>query len=251
MPYEATCPKGHRLQVTEAHFGERVMCPTCGEPFVVPDASSKIPGSGSLPQSSGKAGLDYRRWKASFEAFSGLARPSLLAGRPMVAVGLLLVLLARGCDSVSRRGVDRADMKAKVAREQFDDEWQKTRLDLEEKLAALEDNKDSRSQDFKAIADLKTQLSDVAGRQAKARKLAESGTWRALDANTRAAKASQQIDGYWREIFFVFASMVLATGLLMVSWSAEGAERWISLVLLAIITNSVFIGGTAWIPMGH
>ena len=49
----------------------------------------------------------------------------------------------------------------------------------------------------------------------------------------------------------IFASIVLASGLLVVGWNADGAERWISLVMLAIITFSVYIGGLAWGPWGH
>ena len=37
MPFETTCPKGHRLQVSDSHLGQRIQCPACNESFVVND----------------------------------------------------------------------------------------------------------------------------------------------------------------------------------------------------------------------
>ncbi len=48
----------------------------------------------------------------------------------------------------------------------------------------------------------------------------------------------------------IFAGLpTLASSLLIVSWSAAGAERLICLVMLAIMTFSVYVGGMAWVPM--
>lgn len=247
MSYECTCPKGHRLQVADAHVGERVSCPTCGESFVVPSASGKGQGSGGVP-SPAKNGSEGRGWKPAIENGARWSFASLVAGRPMVAIGLMLVLFARGCDAVGRRGVERAEMKARAARDLFDEEWQGRRISLEDDIATLEEKKDPKA-DQKRVAELKTQLGEMPGRQAKERRSLESKEWRALDISARQAKVSHQINGYWREMFFVFATIVLATGLLVVSWSAEGAERWITLIMLAIVTVSVYIGGVAWIPL--
>ena len=51
---------------------------------------------------------------------------------------------------------------------------------------------------------------------------------------------------YWREWVFVLSAIVLTIGLLAVSAIAEGAERLVCLIMLAIITFSIFIGGVAW-----
>ena len=113
MPYETTCPKGHRLQVSDAHLGQRIQCPACNESFVVPDGSrSQPPAPRSKPT----------RWKASPDLAADLGRLCLLAGRPMVAIGLILVLLSKGCDTISQRGVERAGAVAAKAVKQFEDE---------------------------------------------------------------------------------------------------------------------------------
>ena len=125
MPYETTCPKGHRLQVSDAHLGQRIQCPACNESFVVPDGSR--PQSPAPPSRPG-------RWKVSSDLASDLGRLSLLAGRPMVAIGLVLVLLSKGCDSISQRGVDRADAIAKRAVEKFEDGVKTKELDIQREI---------------------------------------------------------------------------------------------------------------------
>ena len=103
----------------------------------------------------------------------------------------------------------------------------------------------------KTIDELKKKKADLAAAIAKERKAKEVGEWRELEIAAHTAKTSYKVNGYWREMFFVFASIVLSSGLLIVSWGAEGAERWITLMMLAIITFSLFIGGLAWLPVAR
>lgn len=259
MPYEAICPKGHRLQVTDSHFNERVTCPTCGEPFVVPDLVKQLPSgsqaggsqAGGSSSSTPKSTARSSQWKTPLGKVPDMALLPLLAGRPMVAIGLVLVLFARGCDGISQRGVDRLEAKVEAAKEQFTDACETQQFDLKARIAALEDSKDRKPDEQKMLADLKVQLGELTARQAKERKLKESGEWRNLEVAARAAKSSHKLNGYWRELFFVFAAIVLTLGLLVVSWKAEGAERWVTLIMLAIITASIFVGGAAWGPLGR
>ena len=80
----------------------------------------------------------------------------------------------------------------------------------------------------------------------KAQKNLEAGAWRKLGIAARDAAANNQMNAYWREIFFVFATLILAVGLLAVSWTAQGAERWVCLIMLTILTFSIYIVGMAW-----
>ncbi len=237
MPYETTCPKGHRLQVSDAHLGQRIQCPACNESFIVPD--------GSKPEAAAKAG-SAGTWKPSFNVVSELNRLSLWLGRPMVAVGLILVLLSKGCDTVGKRGVDRAEAFVQKATDQFNDDWKLQQIELQNQIDDLKGRGDLKGDDQKKVDDLNRRLGELTAREAKERKVKESGEWRTLDVSARAGKTSYKINGYWRELFFVFASVVLSLGLLIVSWGAEGAERWVTLMMLVIITFSLFIGGAAW-----
>ncbi len=242
MPYETTCPKGHRLQVSDAHLGQRIQCPACNESFVVPDGSRpQSPAPPSRPE----------RWRISSDLTSDLGRFSLLAGRPMVAIGLVLVLLSKGCDSISQRGVDRADAIAKKAVEQFDDAVKTKELEIQREIDEITARGEVKPDEQKKIDDLNKRRTDLATSAAKDRKAKEAGEWRELEIAARTAGMNHKINGYWRELFFVFAAIVLSLGLLVVSWGAEGAERWITLMMLAIITFSLFVGGLAWVAIPH
>jgi len=242
MPYETTCPKGHRLQVSDAHLGQRIQCPACNESFIVPD--------GSRHQSSSPPGKP-ERWKIPSDLASDLGRVSLLAGRPMVAIGLVLVLLSKGCDSISQRGVDRAEAIAHRATEQFDDDVKDKELAIQREIDEIAARGEVKSDDQTKIDDLKKRKTDVSALSAKDRKAKQGGEWRELESAARTAATNHKINGYWRELFFVFAAIVLSLGLLVVSWGAEGAERWITLTMLAIITFSLFVGGLAWTAIPH
>ena len=52
--------------------------------------------------------------------------------------------------------------------------------------------------------------------------------------------------GYWRQIGFLFGTMTLAVGLLFVTPTTEGPERWICLVMLTVILYSVYASNSVW-----
>ena len=157
----------------------------------------------------------------------------------------------RGCDALGKRGADSAEAKAKLARAKFEDDWGRKRNDLQAKINKLEKSKDPKPSDAETLTDYRKQLADLANNQAEAKNTLEAGTWADLDSAAHTAGATNQINGWWREVFFVFASVVLSLGLLIVGWNADGPERWVSLIMLAIITFSLYIGGTAWMPLGR
>jgi hypothetical protein len=176
--------------------------------------------------------------------FSPVAR---VAGRPMLAAGLVLVLLARGCDLLAKRGVDSITAQARVAQAQFDDPWTKQVTETESRIAALEEKENPTPADTKEIQDARTSLRDVEKARQKALRNFHATTLREVTVAARDAESAYLIGAYWREMLFVFGAIVLALGLLMVSWVAEGAERWVSLTMLAIITVSLFLGSAVWV----
>jgi hypothetical protein len=164
----------------------------------------------------------------------------------MVAIGLVLVLLSKGCDSVSQRSVDRAEAIAHRAVEQFDDDVKAKESAVQREVDEIIGRGELKLDDKKKIEDLNKRKAEIATASAKDRNARLAGDWRELEFAARVAVTNHKINGYWRELFFVFAAIVLAIGLLIVSWGAEGAERWITLMMLAIITFSLFVGGLAW-----
>ena len=236
MPYETTCPKGHRLQVSDSHLGQRIQCPACNESFVVPD--------GSRPPVAGPAGQARSAGTSRPTRTSDLGRFSLLAGRPMVAVGLVLVLLSKGCDSISLHGVERAEAMAKKAVEQFDDDAKSKELDIQRQIDEIAARGEIKPDDQKKIDDLKKRGSRP-GRFLRQRSQGQRGgrvagignrrprgrppTTRSTAIGANCSSSSPRSCSRWD------------------SWSSvgarEGAERWVTLMMLAIITFSLFVGG--------
>jgi hypothetical protein len=122
-------------------------------------------------------------------------------------------------------------------------------MDFERRIAAIQDKEKPSPEDPQLLADLRKSLADLQTARQKAQKVFEEGTLRDANIAARDALANNGINAYWREIFFVFATLVLAAGLLAVSWTAQGAERWVCLIMLAIITFSVYVIGIAWTPL--
>jgi hypothetical protein len=259
MSVETSCPKGHRVQVLESHCGTQVSCPVCGETFVAPALHGgpppKIPPHRE-PAAAQPAAVNVQAAAAPAKRLgdmlpnaAALAPLLDMTGRPMVAVGLLLVLLARGCDNLGKRAVSRAEKKASVAQAQFEDVWEAKVTDLQRQMSELREKSSPSPEDAQKITDLQKSLSDLQKAHEKARKSFEEKTLRDLKIAARDAAADNEINGYWREMFFVFASLVLSCGLLALARTAQGAERVICLVMLTIIVFSIYIIGIAWVPL--
>jgi hypothetical protein len=61
------------------------------------------------------------------------------------------------------------------------------------------------------------------------------------------ASASNIAWGYWRECLFPVGAIILVGGLVALGMVGVGAERIVSMIMLSIITFSLFIGGAAWL----
>jgi|HubBroStandDraft_6_1064221.scaffolds.fasta_scaffold596600_2 hypothetical protein len=243
MPYETTCPKGHRLQVSDSHLGQRIQCPACNESFVVPD--------GSRPPAAPRRG-NSGRWTLS-PAASDLARLARWTGRPLVAFGLLMVLLSKGCDAINLHAAARASAAATAAVQQYDEDQQFKESALQNEIDGLRPRDDAKPEERRADdrkrEELRKQLHEYQVESAKDRRSKESGEWHDLRTAARLAKWTFAVNSYWHELFFLFSASVLVLGLLIVGWFAEGAERWMGLAMLAVIIYSLFAGGPGWMPL--
>lgn len=70
--------------------------------------------------------------------------------------------------------------------------------------------------------------------------------YEAKDATS--AAASYRMWSLGRELFFLFGAVLLVAGLLTNGIGGDGTEKWLCLVMLAIIVYSLFVSGAAWGP---
>lgn len=262
MPIETVCPNGHRLQVLPEQIGAKVRCPTCQTVFV---ASPKRAETSPADTASAKPAGDFRDEiprPASDSAVTGRpvsspgaeAWASMLAGRNRVlfgaqavlGLGLLLVLSARGCDALTARSVVAQQSELKLAESRFDDTWEVKKQTLDDQLQDLMAKDNLTAGDRTEMESIRQKQKKLTEDMAKQRKENMRTTWHTLQINARDAEADAQSADYWHQWTFLIGTILLAFGLLVVGFNGVGAERWICLVILAILMFSVYVGGTVW-----
>ncbi len=161
--------------------------------------------------------------------------------------GLMIVLFAKGSDSVSGRYVDRLGALETLSQSSFDDQWLVQREGFEQELVEISGRDPVEEGDAKRREEIHKELKEIANKRADALPAFERKS-RAQKRATRDAVANQQASRYWSGLAFVFGTLLLSCGLLVVGFTGSGSERIICLIMLAIITFSIFVGGIAWIP---
>ena len=171
-----------------------------------------------------------------------------LIGQPLILCGLCMVLLARGCDSIGNRYVARLEAKSQLAVTTFQDETQRQEQEIEvERRAVREDevlDEADRTRELRILSGKLEELTET--RQAEQREL-QQGAWARAAAAARNAQGTNTLWAFWRETVFVLGTVLFAVGLVAVGFSRTGPERWVCLVMLAIIVFSLYVGGIAWV----
>jgi hypothetical protein len=142
----------------------------------------------------------------------------------------------------------RAAALTQAAVEQFDDDAQAKKTALQNEIKSGASRDEVRPDERRKMDELRKQIAELDASQAKERNGKEAGEWHELRTTARNAKRTFAVNSYWHELFFIFAAVVLVLGLLIQSWCAEGAERWVGIVMLAIIVFGLFVGGSGWLP---
>ena len=266
MSYEVLCPNGHKLRVEAVHLGKKAKCSKCNVVFVVPQAPpdeaalqaaehelelsepveerAPMPGPSTFP---GPVSPSQSSRSSRSGSGAGLLGINMTVAQAMLLVGLVVVLVSRGCDSLGRRAVARAQVAAKMARNRFEDQWQERATKDGLQIEELQNKKDPTAEDTKLLASLRSALDKSRAENEKQRTKLERSEWRDLDIAARDADANNTMMGYWREVLFVLGTVVLTIGLVAVGAQGDTAQRWICLLMLAIITFSIYVGGAAWL----
>jgi len=167
-------------------------------------------------------------------------------GYALVVVGIMLVLTARGCDSLGNRNVARLQAKDALAKSKFDRKWEREQSEIRSQIAEIQNKDEPDPEDVERTAELQKQLAEVQSNRDKARDVEKRDNWAKTEGAAQDAQHNNAGWGYFREMGFVFGSMVFTFGLLCTGFTSTGPDRWISFVMLAIVTFSLYIWGFAW-----
>lgn len=272
---EVRCPTcGKVYHLAEGMIGRKAQCKQCGAIFVVPESPPRPkPAPQTEPAEAEPVEPAPAEPPPEPPAAEERDRPARRSTRPLVsaagalgpanillAVGLLLAIGARGCDSIGERGVDRAQARLQSAK-----------TDLSREIEAAVASKDIPRRIYEAkkeLAELDPDDADAAGRKAELQKELQEldeerkevrsgfsarraklrdGEWKDRERAVRDSRVGNDYWGYWRECAFVVGSALLVVGCLLVGWKGTGAERIVCLVIVAIVVFSLYVGGLAWL----
>lgn len=280
MP-QVSCPNGHRIQVTDRHIGQTVKCPSCQATFI----AAALGGGSPFDFGHEDEGEDRghrSRGARSVETFEepqpeapvrgrakgqggagGLSLVWLMnnfAGKPLLFFGLLFVVLGRGCDATSMRSVTRTDAYYRQAKVAFQLEWEGKTAPAQQKIDKVnrqisetyegmqdQDTQKRRNELMKEKTEADKELNRLRRDMNTAQVDNENGAWKPLREAALKGQNNHRMAIYWYEWLFIFGTVVLVLGLLIVAFTGEGAERWIAYIMIAIITFSIYVGGAAWI----
>jgi len=174
-------------------------------------------------------------------------------GMPLLVSGLILVLLVRGCDTIGQRWADSYSTAAAESKAAFAYRHGSKIGAIQAKIDALKKDK-ADAEKASEKTDIQKEIDDLEDEDLKDAKEARDDelkdlqytTWLRADYNSAMAQSSFSGMAYWRSWLFMLGAMVLSIGLLAVAFTSTGADRWIAMGIIAIVTFSIFVGGQAW-----
>lgn len=198
----------------------------------------------SVPQSTPRASRRTRnRFLVEEADVKHLVRT---VGRGLIVFGVLVVLMSRGCDSLASRKVARLKAISTAAEGEFQRAWEQEKSVLEDEQRRLSSKKEPSATDVQRIQEIPQEITDLDQRKGDEQRSLRRGRWKNQQIAAETADAEHDIWSYWRRLGFLFGTMALALGLLGVTPTTEGPERWICLVMLTVILYSVYSSGSVW-----
>jgi hypothetical protein len=152
------------------------------------------------------------------------------------------VLISKGCDGLSQRYVRRLEARRDWATRDFEARWTQKLAPIETQLTAASATGDNQTR----ILQLETQKNQIIGDREKQRRNLEQTDWRDFNDSARQAEMTHRMSGFWREIAFFIGTFAFTGGLLALSLNGDGPERWMCLIILAILAFSLYVGGSSW-----
>ena len=165
-------------------------------------------------------------------------------GQILLLAGLIIMLLARGWDTVGDRNAAASNLRVQEEMNEWQGDYEEEINDLRQEERELEQQENFDEDDQDRLAEIRREIRSVQRRQS-AEQESERARWTEMQRDARETQAENQLAKPWREGLFVFGTTLFALGLLGVGFTTEGPARWFCLVLLAIILFSMFFGSGA------
>ena len=193
--------------------------PSQGEEVAEPQAGSPLPDS---------------FWPVE-QAKESTPIPVLLIAKTLIAVGLALIILARGCDSLEQRYAESLSGQLELMKAEFDASWDTKNEELSERRDELQAKGNRSASENSELQTITSDLQNISSDEQKEKTVQQRDVWIPLEKNASKAASSRKVHAFYTEILFLLSAMILCTGLVVVSMVGEGHQRWVTLLLLGII----------------
>lgn len=167
-------------------------------------------------------------------------------GRGLVVLGVLIVLMSRGCDSLGVRKVARSQALAEFAESDFQRRWDREKSSLEAEQQSLREQSNLNTAEQQRLNNLAGEIAKLDREKLDEQRDLRQGKWADYKIAAEDSESNNRMWGYWRQLGLLFGTMVLAVGLLFVTPTTDGPERWICLVMLTVILYSVYASNSVW-----
>jgi hypothetical protein len=180
---------------------------------------------------------------------STVRKLGLFIGQPLILFGLVFVLMGRGCDTLGERFAGRAIARSELTKNAFKDEWQReaagiqSRIDKLRRQAAEGGDVDDEKRD-----ELEKELEELNEDKRREQENLEKIDWRDLEIAARDSRQNHRLWSPWYHLVFVMGTFFLSVGLFVAGFTAQGSDRWICMVMLAIVLFSIYVVGSPWLP---
>ncbi len=177
-------------------------------------------------------------WKRPLNVFAPLG----FAGQPLMLVGLLMVILSRGCEATGQRHVQRLNVRAEMEEARFEARGRRARADLQQQLVELESVDDLTPAGRTRRDRLQQALRELETRQEVERQQLRDGAWQELQEAAEEARRTNVVWDLWRGRIFWLGTLLLAFGLCIIGFTHHGAPQWVCLAMLAVLLLSLYFG---------
>jgi|GEM_PF-6919293 len=165
-------------------------------------------------------------------------------GQILLLAGLIIMLLARGWDTVGDRNAAAANLRVQEEMNEWQGEYEEEINELRQEERDLQNQENFDANDQDRLNEVRQEIRGLE-RQRSRDEERQRDRWGEMQRDARETQAENQLAKPYREGLFVFGTTLFALGLLGVGFTTEGPARWFCLALLAIIVFSMFFGSGA------
>ncbi len=182
-----------------------------------------------------------RRRRSPFLGSSeGLEQWGQRHGKLLLLAGLLLVVLARGCDSLGAKYAKRQQVLVDVAQAELDAGFRQRRTRVQAKLSALQGQPALSDRDQQQVIDFQQELIQLDRERTDRQNELMQSTWLDLEIASRVSASNHVAWQPLYELLELVGSVVLTIGLLVVAFTGASIERWGCWILLGVFLLHVY-----------